>query len=394
MKFQRTNPLYEEVALSGEGFGDDDIGRGRGGRGGGGRRGPARGRGGRGAGGRGGPRGGRGRRLQPREDEETEESEELAGRKQRKSRRNLRKKQRGQRKNLRSKQQRGGSKRAGKRGGRRGGQSSRDSARPSSRPSRSRTPDRSGMPGAADQALDSAEELEELPVEEWEDTADEWDDEDEEWDDDDWDDLDEMEDDALEGAYAELGAAVDVGRLSRGDARRIFSNVKANIAKKRQSIQARRRNESPRPGATAPTAPTARRNDGWGPVAKLGTNIRIQAGNGHRAAVMELRPGLWIVADVKHQTTLPTTEGGIGVAILPALMARGAANALHRIVKNRRENGGGGGGRLWQRNQRNNPVLNPPTQPHLAPMSQPLQLAGPIAENIGNCCKWARKEDL
>lgn len=334
--------------------------------------------------------------MRSHEDEELEDEEELAGRKERRARRKLRKKQRGQRRGLRSKQKlqklrrRSKSSRPGKRGGRRGGQSTR---RPGRTSSRSRSPDRSNMPSAnLDQPLNSPEELDELPVEEWEDAEVEWDDTEDDWEDaaDEWeddaeDDWDELEEEYLEGTYAELGAAIETGRIRRGDARRIFANVKANIRRKRQQLQVRRNRQT----SSAPS-----RDDGWGPVAKLTSNIRIQAGNGHRAAVMELRPGLYIVADVKDQATLPSAEGGIA-GVLPALMARGAANALQTIVQNRRaqREAGGGRRRLWDR-QRNNPVLNPPTQPHLSPMSQPLLLAGPVATDIGECCCWTRKEDL
>lgn len=391
MKLQKTSPIREEVALSGEDFGDD-IGRGRGGRGGRGR-GPARGRGRgpRGRGGRGpGPRG-RGRPPHLRDDEDLEEvEEELAGRKERLARRKLRKKQRGQRRGLRSQQKltrlrrKAKTSRPGRSKGSRGGRSG-------GRPGRTH-------PGLASRgaqaALNAPDAIEELPVadeweneaqDEWDDTADEWDDTADAWEDeadedlDEWDDdLDELEEEYLEGTYAELGAAIELGRIRRGDARRIFSKVKANIAKKRQRLQARRRHQPAAPSAPAGT---------WGPVASLNSNIRIQAGNGHRAAVMELRPGLYLVADVKDQAVLPSAEGGIA-GVLPALMAKGAANALRTVIQKRRESGGRR--RLWDR-ERNNPVLNPPSHPGLSP--QPLQLAGPVATDIGECCCWVRKED-
>ncbi len=348
MKLHKTRALREDIALSGEDFGDD-IGRGRG----------------RGRGRHPGPRG-RGRPPYPRED--IEEDEDLSGREERQARRKLRQKQRGQRRGLRSQQKLNKHRRNAKTS--RSGQST-DSrgGRSTGRPERIH-PGRASAPEAIEE-LPVADEWADDTEAEWEDEADGWEDEADEWD----EDLDELEEEYLEGTYAELGAAIDVGRLSRGDARRIFSRVKQNIAKKRQNLQARRQRQP------APTTPAG----SWGPVAQLNSNIRIQAGNGHRAAVMELRPGLYLVADVKDQAVLPATAGGFG-AVLPMLMAKGAATALRRVVQKRRENGGR---RLWDR-ERNNPVLNPPSQPHLSP--EPLLLAGPV-ENIGECCCWVRPED-
>jgi hypothetical protein len=366
MKLYKTNPVYSEVALSGE----DDIAGGRGGR---------RGRGGRSR----SPRGGRPRPPHPREREDElpplEGDEDLAGRAERQARRKMRRKQKSARKTLRSRQKLdrlqqkagGGSLRSGRRGDRRGGQ---PSARPGRFPSNNQSFSTSQQPA----------ELE--PVEQYDDAEyEDADYEDGDFEDgEEYDDFDALEEEMLEGTYAELGAAIDVGRISRGDARRIFQRVKQKIQTKREQIQARRQpNSQPAPSA----APSG---GGWGPVAKLNQNIRIQAGNGHRAAVMELRPGLYLVADVRDQAVLPATEGGIG-AVLPMLMAKGAANAIQRVVQKRRESGKP---RLWNRHERNNPVLNPPQQPHLSPSSPPLLLAGPVAENIGCNCEWVREEDL
>ena len=328
-------------------------------------------------------------------DEELEEAaeEELSGRKERKARRKLRRKQRRQRKGLRSKQKLNKHRRRAK----------------ASRPVRSkgngggRSPRRSGRTPAAmprhRQMPQQDESLQTLPTEpetwndeesDWEEEAD-WEDEGE-WEDegDDWeDDFDDLEEEYLEGTYTELGRAIEVGRLSRGDARAIFRRVQDRIRTKREKIRdnvAQRRTRR----APTPTTPTPPSGDGWGPVAMLNRNLRIQAGNGHRAAVMSLRPGLYLVADVKEQAVLPTTEGGVG-AVLPLLMAKGAANALRNVVQNTRERRQGRR-RLWDR-ERNNPVLNPPSQPHLAPSSPPLLLAGPVAGNIGECCEWTRSED-
>ena len=268
-------------------------------------------------------------------DEEFEEAaeEDLAGRKERKARRKLRRKQRSQRKGLRSKQKLNKHRRRAK----------------ASRPGRSkgnnggRSPRRSGRTSPAmprhQQMPQQDENLQTLPTEpqtwtddasDWEDEAD-WEDEGV-WEDEGWeDDFDELEEEYLEGTYAELGRAIEVGRLSRGDARAIFRRVQDRIRAKRQKVRDNiNRRQGNRQPAPTPATPA---NDGWGPVASLNRNLRIQAGNGHRAAVMTLRPGLYLVADVKEQAVLPATEGGVG-AVLPLLMAKGAANALRNVVQN------------------------------------------------------------
>ena len=122
----------------------------------------------------------------------------------------------------------------------------------------------------------------------------------------------------------------------------------------------------------APTTPPSPTADAWGPVSRLGSNIRIQAGNGHRAAILPLRPGLWIVADVAEQSVLPTTEGGFGMApILPGLML----NAVRSVVQNRRERRAARQG------------ASPYQATAVAPGS-PLTLAGLAG------CTWCTTEDL
>ncbi len=66
---------------------------------------------------------------------------------------------------------------------------------------------------------------------------------------------------------------------------------------------------------------------GWGPAAKLGEHLRIQAEDGYRAAVILLRPGLYLVAEVSDEATRPA----LGFApLLAPLIMRSASKALQR----------------------------------------------------------------
>jgi hypothetical protein len=65
----------------------------------------------------------------------------------------------------------------------------------------------------------------------------------------------------------------------------------------------------------------------WSPLARMGKHLRIQASNGHRAAVIELKPGLFVVADIPDAMAKPE----LGFApILAPLMIRAANRAMKR----------------------------------------------------------------
>jgi hypothetical protein len=63
----------------------------------------------------------------------------------------------------------------------------------------------------------------------------------------------------------------------------------------------------------------------WGPFVLLGPNVRLQAKIGHRAAVVELRKGLFLVAEVPERTLRP--EFGV-LPILAPLLVTAAKSAL------------------------------------------------------------------
>lgn len=62
---------------------------------------------------------------------------------------------------------------------------------------------------------------------------------------------------------------------------------------------------------------------GWGPFVKLGEHIRLQAARGHRAAVVELRPGLYLVADVPSKHLEP--EFGVLPLLAPLIVTAAQA---------------------------------------------------------------------
>ncbi len=265
--------------------------------------------------------------------------EVIEGRRQRRKRQQLRKRQRADSIERRAQRLRGGKPKRRKQP---------DEATPE-RPIRPRRPHpgRSRQPESAEEP-----EYEELPV----------------------DDFEDFEEDYEEDFEAEVEA--ELGRLPipRGAVRAALRRARERVRRGRGDRVPRRliqrgRDEGEVVVPTAPPSPAS--PDGWGPVSRLGSNIRIQAGNGHRAAILPLRPGLWIVADVAEQSVLPTTEGGFGLApVLPGLMLR----AVRSAVQNSRE----------RRAERR----SAPYQTTAAAPSSPLTLAGLVG------CTWCSAEEL
>lgn len=63
----------------------------------------------------------------------------------------------------------------------------------------------------------------------------------------------------------------------------------------------------------------------WGPLTALGPRMRVQAAAGYRAAVIELKPGLFVVAEVPAHVV--RSEFGI-VPLLAPLVVQAASRAL------------------------------------------------------------------
>jgi hypothetical protein len=112
----------------------------------------------------------------------------------------------------------------------------------------------------------------------------------------------------------------------------------------------------------------------WGPAVRLGRKLRIQAALGHRAAVIDLKPGLYLVAELPEAVT--RTEFGVAPVLAP-LMITAARRALDEPPRERR----GPLAALFRR-RRQEPIryvqIQPAAQPPAAPA--PLALPGPVAE--------------
>ena len=71
----------------------------------------------------------------------------------------------------------------------------------------------------------------------------------------------------------------------------------------------------------------------WGPFVALGTHLRLQAKDGRRAAAVQLRPGLYLVAEVPGENLKP--EFGVVPLLAPLMVA--AAQAAIKGRKRKRQ---------------------------------------------------------
>lgn len=137
-------------------------------------------------------------------------------------------------------------------------------------------------------------------------------------------------------ALDDLSGALDRPRRRKGKKRRPLGWVRRQQAEERaerERRQARDRRRArdrepelePVAGAVLP-AP----GDAWGPAVRMGRNLRVQAAVGHRAAVIELKPGLFLVAELPEQATRP--EFGI-IPFLAPMIVKAASDTITPIVQ-------------------------------------------------------------
>jgi hypothetical protein len=120
-----------------------------------------------------------------------------------------------------------------------------------------------------------------------------------------------------------------------------------------------------------PTPGTAADPD-WGPLTRMSDQLRVQARRGHRAAVIELQPGMYIVAEVSEEMVQPR----FGVLPLLAPLVVVAANrALQEHLR-----------RQDAAQAEPAAVYEPPPPPALP---APRQIAGPVVPG-----RWASPEDV
>ena len=102
----------------------------------------------------------------------------------------------------------------------------------------------------------------------------------------------------------------------------------------------------------------------WSPAVALGPNLKMKARKGFRAAVVEVKPGLFVVAEVPERSV----EFGLG----PLLLAPALVKTLGRAFR-RRQAGQGQPGVQQQQ---------PPSQPAALPAPPPrAALPGPVEED-------------
>ena len=122
------------------------------------------------------------------------------------------------------------------------------------------------------------------------------------------------------------------------------------------------------PRRHAPAAASAA-SGAWGPSVRMGKTLRIQAAAGHRAAVIDLKPGLFLVAELPD--AVAKTEFGI-VPLLAPLMINAAKRALNEPPREKK----GPLSSLFRR--RDEPVRYVQVQP-IAPTTRAL--TGPTADD-------------
>ncbi len=120
----------------------------------------------------------------------------------------------------------------------------------------------------------------------------------------------------------------------------------------------------------------------WSPPARMGTQLRIQAKAGHRAAVIELKPGLYLVAQVPDSAARP--EFGLAPLLAP-LMVKAASRVMTRRQARQAQQPGEQaqrpGQRFWSMFHHPQAGQPQPVQPTPAPQAQArpvAQLPGPV----------------
>lgn len=117
---------------------------------------------------------------------------------------------------------------------------------------------------------------------------------------------------------------------------------------------------------------TAPQPEAWGPAVRMGNRLKIQAAQGFRAAVIELKPGLFLVAEMPEAVT--RTEFGLAPFLAP-LMTAAARRSLDEPAPQRR----GLFRDLFRR--RDVPIRYVTVQPPAAlPGPAPLALPGPVEQ--------------
>lgn len=117
----------------------------------------------------------------------------------------------------------------------------------------------------------------------------------------------------------------DVGfRFGRKRRRRLRREAKRIVEREREAQL--ERVPAPAPQRERQREPH-REDREWGPLTRLGQQMRVQARRGYRAAVVELQPGMFLVAEVPEEALKP--EVGV-VPLLAPLLTMAASRALRK----------------------------------------------------------------
>ena len=176
-----------------------------------------------------------------------------------------------------------------------------------------------------------------------------------------------------------LHPAISLDRLSGNDdgpRRRKPTKRERRLARlRREQADLRARLDDDREPALEPlTGAVARAPDPWGPAVRMGRNLRVQAAVGHRAAVIELKPGLFLVAEMPEAALRP--EFGF-LPMLAPMIIKAASQTIGPIVeaanaaKQHRQERGQAPVRMFPARQHG--AVHPAAQP------APLALPGPVA---------------
>lgn len=114
----------------------------------------------------------------------------------------------------------------------------------------------------------------------------------------------------------------------------------------------------------------------WGAPIDVSPRVRVQAKGGHRAAVMELQPGLYLVSEFPEES-----EFGV-LPVIATLMARSAARALTESPTDPQR-------RPLLDLLRREPHAQPAPATALVPVQAPLPALGTPAPNVG----WIHPDD-
>lgn len=229
----------------------------------------------------------------------------------------------------------------------------------------------SAMPGAQ-QAWEDEAQLEPAPMD--------WPEEDPQVLDAEWSELDEQMEQDRDGEMEGIGAFRPLRRLGQG-LRTATQRVRAKAQARRAVRQA------------APASPA-----GWGPNVRMGRHLRIQAAAGHRAAVIDLKPGLYLVAEIPDAVT--RTEFGVAPLLAP-LMIRAAKKAIDGPQEGQPPRRGPLAALFQRRDPRGGPIRLFRAREAQPPASAPKALPGPVgppadhsfllpAPNVG----WADERDV